>query len=241
MAPALVTSVSDLTEYLVTDSSTVDPKAAKGYSERFIHGELYRKFSDVRCVVHSHAESVLPYVISGVPLRPMYHMSGFLGPSVPVFDIAPLYADMRGHQQDMLVNTAELGTALAEHFTSSGSEEATSPDHNVVLMRRHGFTTHGPDIETAMYRAIYTKINAGVQTESTLLRGVWDRLSMKEDAADGMNGGVVNVASKANFELTSLVDDQIAGCQKMNERFQDKPWRLWVREVKNSGLYRNDA
>ena len=79
MAPALVASPADLIEYRVEDSSTVEPNAKKGYSERFIHGEIFKRFPDVNCVIHSHAEDVLPYVVSGVPFKAVYHMSGFLG------------------------------------------------------------------------------------------------------------------------------------------------------------------
>ncbi len=79
MAPAIVTSSDDLIEYWVKDSSTVDPAAKKGYAERFIHGEMFRMFPSVNCVIHSHAEDVLPYVTSGVPLMPVFHMAGFLG------------------------------------------------------------------------------------------------------------------------------------------------------------------
>jgi ribulose-5-phosphate 4-epimerase/fuculose-1-phosphate aldolase len=79
MAPGVVTTSDDLIEYYVKDSSTVDPNAKKGYSERFIHGEIFRMYNAVNCVVHSHAEEVLPYVTSGVPLLPVFHMAGFLG------------------------------------------------------------------------------------------------------------------------------------------------------------------
>lgn len=79
IAPALVSSMEDLIEYRVDDSSPVSPNAKKGYSERFIHGEMYKMYPEVNCVVHSHAEAVLPYVTSGVPLMPVFHMAGFLG------------------------------------------------------------------------------------------------------------------------------------------------------------------
>lgn len=79
LAPACVTTSDDLIEYYVKDSSTVDPNAKKGYSERFIHGEMFRMYPQINCVVHSHAEAVLPYVTSGVPLMPVFHMAGFLG------------------------------------------------------------------------------------------------------------------------------------------------------------------
>jgi Class II Aldolase and Adducin N-terminal domain len=79
MAPALVSSSADLIDYWVEGSDPVNPDAKKGYSERFIHGEMFRMYPDVNCVVHSHAEEVLPYVAGGVPLVPIFHMAGFLG------------------------------------------------------------------------------------------------------------------------------------------------------------------
>lgn len=99
MPPALVESADDLIEYWVDGSDPVDPNAENGYSERFIHGELFKRYPGAQSVVHSHAESVIPYVSSTVPLLPMYHMSGFLGEKVPVLDIAPLYEE--SHKHDM--------------------------------------------------------------------------------------------------------------------------------------------
>lgn len=78
-APALVKSRDDLIEYHVSDGSPVSPSAKKGYQERFIHGEIYKRYPEINCVVHSHAEQVLPYTMNGVSLRPAFHMAGFLG------------------------------------------------------------------------------------------------------------------------------------------------------------------
>jgi ribulose-5-phosphate 4-epimerase/fuculose-1-phosphate aldolase len=80
MAPAIVKSSDDLIEYWVKDSSTVDKNAGKGYSERFIHGEMFRMYPEVNCVIHSHSDAVLPYVAATeVPMIAVYHMAGFLG------------------------------------------------------------------------------------------------------------------------------------------------------------------
>ncbi|KAM0808342.1 putative Class II aldolase/adducin N-terminal domain-containing protein [Seiridium cardinale] len=223
MAPALVKSSGDLIEYWVNDSSTVDPKAGKGYSERFIHGEMFRMYPDVNCVVHSHAEDVLPYVAATeVPMTPVFHMAGFLGSHVPVFDIEKIYEP--DDQQDMLIRNARFGTALAKHFSQNPNSTSPSLDRTVVLMRRHGYTTHGTDIETAVYRAIYTKVNAGTQTNTLLVRNAFDR-----DPSGVGNG--------PGFEPMS--EKMLKGCQKMNEGTQDKPWALWVAQVENNSLYRN--
>lgn len=221
LAPACVTTSDDLIEYYVKDSSTVDPNAKKGYSERFIHGEMFRMYPQINCVVHSHAEAVLPYVTSGVPLMPVFHMAGFLGQDVPVFDIDPLYEV--GERHDMLVKNSRMGNALASQFSKDPEFDKPALDYNVALMRRHGYTTHGVDIETAVYRAIYTKINAGVQTNSMLLRQAFNATS--------------KVAEK--FDFDPLTPEQCEGCIIMNEGTQDKPWKLWVQEVEASNLYVN--
>jgi ribulose-5-phosphate 4-epimerase/fuculose-1-phosphate aldolase len=80
MAPALVRSSADFVQYRVEDSSSIsNANVPKGFIERYIHSEIYKMYPDIQCVIHSHAEEVLPYATSGVPLQPMYHMAGFLG------------------------------------------------------------------------------------------------------------------------------------------------------------------
>lgn len=226
MAPALVSTSADLIEYWVNDSDPVDPQAKKGYSERFIHGEVFKMYPGVNCVIHSHAEDVLPYVTGGVPLLPVYHMAGFLGNAgAPVFDIETLYE--KGEQQDLLVRNSKFGEGLASKFSRVSREPGKIPDHNVVLMRRHGFTTWGGDVETAVYRAIYTKINAGVQTNAMLTRNAFA-------SALGSTQGL-----DTKFAFEPLTEAMCDGCDKMNTGTQDKPWRLWVKEVEENRLYVN--
>ncbi|OCT52553.1 class II aldolase [Cladophialophora carrionii] len=234
----MVSSPADLIHYNVSDSSPVDPHAQKGYSERFIHGEIFKRFggggsssssssSSVNCVIHSHAEEVLPYVVSmGVKLKAVYHMSGFLGSQgVKVFDIAPLYR--QGEQQDMLVNNARFGAALAEKFVAEGSDTDTDAlGETVVLMRRHGFTVVGGDLVTAVYRAIYTRINAEAQTKAMSI------------ARSGMIDNE-EARQREGMGFQALTAEQVVGCSVMNEAFHDKPWRLWVREVERLPLYEN--
>src|SRR5687767_7163483 len=84
-APALVTR-ADITEYDL-DSKPMTNTSATGYSERFIHGEIYKARPDVMAVVHCHCLDVIPFAATGVPLRPMYHMGYFIGEGVPIFEI----------------------------------------------------------------------------------------------------------------------------------------------------------
>jgi len=220
-APALVSSQSDLIPYFVSDASPVDPSSKKGYQERFIHSEIYKKFPNINSVVHSHSDAVLPYTMSGVPMKPSFHIAGFLGTHVPTFDITPLYQP--GNRQDMLVNTQTFGSSLASRFSKEGS---TSQDHNVVLMTCHGFTAIGASIKQAVYRAIYTHVNAGIQTNALLIRNA------------SMNIGANSANSSSVMEdMRYLNEDQVSASLKMNEASQDRPWALWVKEVEACPLY----
>jgi ribulose-5-phosphate 4-epimerase/fuculose-1-phosphate aldolase len=65
VAPALVAAPEDLVQYRVSDASPVGPLMTDGYVERYIHSEIFKKYPEVNAVIHSHAESVIPYGISG--------------------------------------------------------------------------------------------------------------------------------------------------------------------------------
>jgi ribulose-5-phosphate 4-epimerase/fuculose-1-phosphate aldolase len=136
------------------DGSCVDPAAPRPYLERFIHAELYRARPDVMAVVHSHSVSVIPFACTGVALRPIFHMAGFLGEGSAQFDIADVAGDT-----DMLISSPYLGQALA---ASLGSRSC-------VLMRGHGSTVVGVSLQQAVYRAVYAETNAKLQLQSLSL------------------------------------------------------------------------
>src|SRR5687768_3855878 len=71
IAPEKV-QVEDIMEYDL-DSVPLDAAAGKGgrdsVSERFIHGEIYKARPEVMAVVHNHSPSVIPFSVTGVPMR----------------------------------------------------------------------------------------------------------------------------------------------------------------------------
>lgn len=80
IAPALLSSSDEFVEYKIDDGEPIEKdETRQHFSERYIHSELYKKFPDVNCVVHSHCTDVLPYTVGSVPLKSMTHMTGFLG------------------------------------------------------------------------------------------------------------------------------------------------------------------
>jgi ribulose-5-phosphate 4-epimerase/fuculose-1-phosphate aldolase len=176
MAPALVTR-DDILEYDL-DSTAVDGRGRTSYLERFIHGELYKARPDVIAIVHSHSPAVLPFADTGVALRPMNHIAGFLGAGVPVFEIR----DTAGPATDMLIRNPSLGHALA----------VAMGGHSVALMRGHGSVAAAQSIRHVVFRAVYTEVNARVQIEAMKL-GTPTFLSAEEAAAAATtNDGLVD-------------------------------------------------
>jgi ribulose-5-phosphate 4-epimerase/fuculose-1-phosphate aldolase len=154
LAPQLVTQ-ADIVE-LDMDAAPVTENAPRLYLERFIHSEIYKVRPDVNAVVHHHSPDVVPFSISSVPLRPVYHMAAFVGEGVPVFEIR----DVVG-MSDLLVRTPEIGRALAR----------TLGDKPALLMRGHGAVVVGDSLMQAVGRSIYLQMNARLQAQAIALGG----------------------------------------------------------------------
>jgi ribulose-5-phosphate 4-epimerase/fuculose-1-phosphate aldolase len=185
-APALVTA-ADLME-LDPDSEPMPGDDRKGFIERYIHGEIYRTRPDVMAVVHSHSPSVIPFGVTKTKLRPVYHMGSFLWSGAPVWDIRQVR-----RENDVLVRDRPLGQALA---TALGS-------CNCVLMRGHGMTVVGDGVQEAVFRAIYTEMNARLQIQAQQLEGPIEFLSEEE-------GKRSTAANRGTVE---------------------RPWELWKQEA----------
>ena len=80
------------------DGNAVSETTERPYLERFIHGEIYRARPDVVAVVHSHSPSVIPFGAVRQPLRPIFHMAGFLGAGSAHFDIRDSAGDTDMHR-----------------------------------------------------------------------------------------------------------------------------------------------
>lgn len=189
MAPGLVTK-DDIIEFNL-DGTPVNAVGRGVYLERFIHGEIYRMRPDVMAVVHSHAPAVVPFgIVKDAALKPVWHMSGFLGMRTPVFEIR----NHAGDSSDLLIRSNSLGAALAEKLA----------DNDVVLMRGHGATVVGQSLKQAVYRSIFTQVNAELQLQATLL-------------------GEVTFLSEGECQTASRsVGGQV-----------DRAWDLWKREIKD--------
>ena len=185
LAPQLVTR-GDIQEYGPDSEPIGDDR--KPYLERFLHGEIYRTRPDVMAVVHSHSDSVIPFGISKTALKPVYHMASFLYTGAPVFDIRDVRED-----NDLLIRDRYLGEALAKSLGPC----------NCVLMRGHGMTVVGDSVPEAVFRAVYTEMNAKLQMNAARLEG----------------------------PLTFLSDKEGAGATAANRGTLGRPWELWKKKA----------
>jgi ribulose-5-phosphate 4-epimerase/fuculose-1-phosphate aldolase len=142
----------------------------------------------------------------------------------------------------MLVNNIHLGSSLAAEFDATECEakivsadpskddedcpcQPNSHKYAVVLMSNHGFATHGQSIRQAVYRAIYTQVNASVQTKSTV-----------QQAAEGNSEDILLLGQTPGAPNEIIMRETA----EMNETSQDRAWELWKREVQSDNLYRNN-
>lgn len=153
--PAGIISRSDVIEYDF-DCKPVSGDPSQGYTERFIHGEIYRARPDVMAVVHSHPADVIPFTVTGVPLRPLIHMAGFMPEVIPIFEIRKA-----GGMTDMLIRDSNLGRALAQ----------TLGDKSAALLRGHGNVVVASSLHIVAGRAYYMMVNAKVEQQAILLSG----------------------------------------------------------------------
>ncbi len=155
MAPGLVTA-DDIMEFDLS-GEPIDARGRATYAERFIHSEIYRHRPDVKAIVHSHSPAVIPFGVTSIPLKPIFHMSGFLGAGVPIFEIRETAGDT-----DMLVRNPALGEALARRLENKPA----------VLMRGHGSVAVGISLPQVVFRAIYLEVNARLQSEAMKLGSI---------------------------------------------------------------------
>lgn len=176
IAPASVRA-GDIMEFDLA-GEPVNARGRKPYLERYIHSEIYRARPDVIAIVHSHSPALIPFGVTGTSLKPVYHMSGFLGRTTPIFEIR----EAGGPATDMLIRDRKLGAALAKSLGPS----------SFALMRGHGSVAVGNALKQVVYRAIYAEINARLQAEAMRLGTVTYLNDAEAAGASRTNDAVID-------------------------------------------------
>ena len=135
---------------------------------------------------------MIPFGLVKNQMKAMFHNAAFLAKGVPVFDIRQSFG-----MTDMLVCDCAKGLALAE----------TLEDKHVALMRAHGSVATGDSLETAVFRAVYTEVNARIQLSA---------ISIAE------NGGI-----EALEQEEGILADEV------NKTAGMRAWNLWRTEIRS--------
>ena len=171
LAPELV-GPEDIVE-LDLDGRAVGDTDRSLYLERFIHAAIFAARPDIMAVVHAHAEDTLPFgIAAGARLRPVIHSGSFIGPEVPVWDIADRFGDT-----NLLVTNMAQAQDLAKCLGGN----------SMALMRGHGFASAARSLIEVVRLSVYLPRNARALMRAMQLGGDLKYLSQGE--IDARNRG----------------------------------------------------
>ncbi|MBW8869110.1 MAG: class II aldolase/adducin family protein [Acidobacteria bacterium] len=165
-APECIES-ADVMEFTL-EGSPIAPAGRKPYAERFIHGAIYE----------AHSPAVIPFGVTGTPLRPLLHMSASMGTTVPVWDSRTAFGDT-----NLLVTALPMARDLA----------AALGGNAVALMRGHGCVVAGGSLREVVFNAIYLQVNAELQMKAAGLGAI-------TFLSDGEVAAVLKTRSSFTFE-----------------------------------------
>jgi ribulose-5-phosphate 4-epimerase/fuculose-1-phosphate aldolase len=149
LAPELVTA-ADILEF-DANSEPVGPCSVALYSERVLHGGIYRARPDVHAICHHHAPAILPFCLAPIALKVVTQLGATIGTKVPMWD----HRDEFGATNHLVVRQDEADS-LARCLG----------DASIVLMKRHGATVVGTSLRDLVFRSIYSCRDADLQLRS---------------------------------------------------------------------------
>ena len=154
IAPETVTR-KDILE-VDLDGNVVTKTSMKPYSERIIHGAIFKARADVNAVVHAHPIPIVTLSVIDLPFRPITHMATLFYEGVPVYDG---YDFTSPGSTGMLVTTREEGERVARLLGKSRG----------MLMRGHGYNVVGDSIPSMVQAAVVLRDNTVIQLAAAQL------------------------------------------------------------------------
>ncbi len=154
------------------DGNVVTKTTMRPYGERVIHGAILKARPEMNAVFHGHPASVIPFSVTGVPIRPVTHVGSFIYQGVPVYD---------DYEPDggMLVSTVREGERLAAHLGQGRAH----------LLRGHGCDIVAEGVPALVASAIYLRDNAAIQLQALQLSKKVKYLS-EEEAKRAMEAAI---------------------------------------------------
>jgi 3-hydroxy-2-methylpyridine-4,5-dicarboxylate 4-decarboxylase len=134
------------------DNNLVTKTTMRPATERIIHTAILKARPEMNAVFHGHISAVIPFSVTGVPIRPVTHVGAFLWQGVPVYDE---YEPGGG----MLISTKQEGERIARNLANT----------RVQLLRGHGCNIVAESLPHLVASAVYLRENATIQLQALLL------------------------------------------------------------------------
>lgn len=144
LAPAFVTP-DDILE-IDLNGTVITESPHRPYGERIIHAAVLKARPDVNAVFHGHPHSVLPFTVTGVPIRPIVHLGCMFYEGIPLYDDYDVSAGM-------LISSQQEGERMARVLGQA----------RALLLRGHGCVVVGESIAALVLASISLRDNAAVQ------------------------------------------------------------------------------
>jgi 3-hydroxy-2-methylpyridine-4,5-dicarboxylate 4-decarboxylase len=148
IAPETVTKADILEVDL--DGKVLTKTTWRPYSERIIHGAIYKVRPEVNSVIHAHPMPIVTLSVLDIPVQIIAHPASIFYEGVPVYDE---YDFKSPKSTGMLVQTKEEGDRVARKLGKSMA----------VLMRGHGYNVVGKNVPQAVQAAISLRDNVVIQ------------------------------------------------------------------------------
>jgi HCOMODA/2-hydroxy-3-carboxy-muconic semialdehyde decarboxylase len=87
VSPGMVTAADIIENDLDSVPVREDQRALPQYSERYIHGEIYKTRPDITAILHAHTPELVTFGKSSATLRPVLNTALFIGDGLPIYDL----------------------------------------------------------------------------------------------------------------------------------------------------------
>jgi L-ribulose-5-phosphate 4-epimerase len=147
----------------------------KPSSDTATHLELYKAFSDIGGIVHTHSSWATSFAQAGVDLNPLgtTHADYFYG-------AVPCTRAMRPEEIEKDYEK-ETGTVIIETFHERKIKALEVP---AVLVKEHGPFTWGKDAEEAVYHAVVLEEVAKMAFAASLMKEYGGKSHMQQELLD---------------------------------------------------------
>ena len=162
VSPGMVTAADVIANDLDSVPVREEERAFPQYSERYIHGEIYKARPDIMAILHAHTPELVTFGQSSVRLRPVLNTALFIGDGLPIYDLTKFTGGAPSPVSCAhCISTPQLGRSLAQVM---GNKDAS-------LLLDHGITLGAPSLRALVSRAYNLRMNARIQAMAIGLGG----------------------------------------------------------------------